>query len=453
MAVHVESIAVGQPRVAVAFHSKIDLLAGILGVLRTGRSVVLLNAGLSSDVLRVNLQDTAVQSVLHDGSVSQLSVIDNLAPPVLSVTDSGDHSVVTSIVQRSPDDEWGVLFSSGTTGVPKGIERSHESMVTEFIGWCLELGLTRATRFYIGRPIYYTGGLVLALATLLVGGTTVLNDYERDDSFDESWRDFQETLSESVIDHAFFIPDQLRRFLKLHAAADLTAQTILTMGAPITGAEKQAIATRFGCKVVESWGNSESLGTITDPEDVDLRPDSIGRPFLTDEMWVVNDEYRPVPAHELGRLAGSETAGFLKYSNRPQETELAKHNEMIISEDIGYVDEQGFFYVRGRSQDCVTLSDGSTIFVQSVERQLRGLPNIQDCCVLVGSPDGMVKFYVALVPTKNSNVPMSFDEMRQQLDERIASNVEFRVYETLPRLPAGKIDRTAILKTFDSTTS
>jgi acyl-coenzyme A synthetase/AMP-(fatty) acid ligase len=241
-------------------------------------------------------------------------------------------------------------------------------MVTELIGWSLELGLTRHTRFYIGRPIYYTGGLVLALATLLVAGTVVLNDYQSDDSAEEVWKDYQRALEEVSIDFAFFIPEQLREFLRFAAGQrPRTARTILTMGSPITGPEKEQVIRAFDCELVESWGNSESLGTITDPEDVHVRPDSIGRPFLTDEMCIVDEEFRLLRSNLSGRLAGSENAGFLRYSNRPDETNLAKRNELIISEDIGFQDEDGFFYIKGRAQYCVVLPDGSTVFLEDLE--------------------------------------------------------------------------------------
>jgi len=436
-----------QPRIAVAFGSKVRLLAAILGVLRAGRSVVLLNTGLPLEVIRVNLKDAAVTALLHDESQSHLA---GLVPFALTAPEhSFPLSPLPSLAQRHPSDEWGVLFSSGTTGVPKGIERDHESMVTELVGWCLELGLTRQSRFYIGRPIYYTGGLVLTLATLLVGGAAILNEY-REDSFDEAWADYQRTLEGTQIDFAFFIPDQLRRFLTAPGTQQArSARIVLTMGAPITGAEKQQVVTAFGCDIVESWGNSESLGTITDPEDVHVRPDSIGRPFVTDEMCVVDDHSQPLPPTVLGRLAGSESAGFVKYCNRPDATDLAKRNSLIISEDVGYADENGFYYVRGRQQDCVVLPDGSTTVLQELEDNVRTLPMVQDCCIVTTtSGSGELSFGVAVVlSTQQVHAGLS-DAVRQKLPANVPAP-QIRVVDTLPRLPSGKVDRLAVNRQFE----
>ena len=226
-------------------------------------------------------------------------------------------------------------------------------MITEIMGWCLELPLTRQSVFYIGRPLFYTGGLVLALASLFVGATLIVNDYHDDSDADEVWSDFEQHLLAHEVDWAFFVPDQLRAFTRLGRAPKRAATTILVMGAPISGDEKRKARDTLGSQIVESWGNSESLGTITEPRDLDLRPDSVGRPFLTDELWVVDETLTPCAPNERGRIAGGETAGFEEYSSRPEATLEVKRKKLIISDDIGYTDECGYFYVTGRDQDIL----------------------------------------------------------------------------------------------------
>jgi acyl-coenzyme A synthetase/AMP-(fatty) acid ligase len=449
IAAEVEKFPLDKQRVAVACTSKLPLLAATLGVLRTGRSVVILNTGFDEDTIRTNLREADVQALMHDEKCSRLSQLVSSSAVVPTHVLTGTSA--PTLIRRGPSDEWGVLYSSGTTGTPKGIVRSHESIVTELVGWCLELGLTRHSRFYIGRPIYYGGGLVLTLATLLVGGAAILNDHGGDDSFGEVWTDYQRTVNGRSVDFAFFIPDQLRDFLRnSEGAKPLSARTVLTMGQSITGAEKRRVVEAFGCEIVESWGNTEALGTITDPEDVYLRPDSIGRPFLTDELWIVNEECRPMPPLELGRLAGSESAGFLHYCDRPTETADAKRESLIISQDIGYVDEQGYFYIKGRLQDRVGLSDGSAMFLPQLETELRELQGIQDCCVLApsnaGGETGLLIALVAAAPESKDGLE---EIVRRQLSATGVVVTEIRMLDRLPRVPSGKIDRLAIQRSFD----
>ena len=450
----------GFQRVAIAIRSKAHLLAGILAILRCGKSVTLLNTGLPLEALRTNLQDADSAAIVHDEGLRDiahmipaarrraLNITQDLAlAPNAAFPDRGPQQTQSPPAARTSRDEWGVLFSSGTTGVPKGIERNHESMVTELVGWCLELGLNRDTCFYIGRPIYYTGGLVLALSTLLVGGQVVLDDYGDPNSFDEVWAAYQRFLSSERAAFAFFVPDQLRAFVAAvdrAGVAPLAAHSVLVMGGPIAGPEKMRAARVLRSRIVESWGNTESLGTITDPEDVELRPDSIGRPFLTDSMCIVDENCEPLPPRQLGRIAGGEEAGFDGYSGRPEATQRTKRSGLIVSEDLGYVDDAGYFYVRGREQECVVVG-GVTLFLSEIERKLRMSTRVRACCVAACPVGEGHSELAAMVVTASPDVtPASLlQDLNALLDaqERLA---HVALADALPCLPSGKVNRLAI---------
>jgi acyl-coenzyme A synthetase/AMP-(fatty) acid ligase len=438
-------------RVGLAARSKLNFLVSLIAVLRCGKSAVLLNTGLTDEGLRTNLLDTEVSLLVHDESYKRISTLtaDRTRMNTLGIRDllaAREKAPSVQPVERGPDDEWGVLFSSGTTGIPKGIERDQNSMVTEFLGWCLELGLTRHTKFYVGRPIYYTGGLVLSMATLIVGGQIVINDYANDNNPDEVWRDYQQTLKSTKVDWAFFVPDQIRAFLKLAKKTEPrdAAGSILVMGAPISGDEKVKASKALGSKVVESWGNTESLGTITDPEDLETRPDSIGRPFLTDELYVVNEDCKVLGSNQIGRIAGSEEAGFSKYSNRPRETEIAKRDRLIVSEDVGFTDSDGYFYVRGRQQDCLVIG-GETLFIPSIEEKIRGLEDVEECCVCATGDEISVQLVAVLVPRNSSSIDLA--KLLSSINGLLGQNEELsRIVpvKSIPRVSSGKPDRVAI---------
>ena len=308
VAYHIVQANIPKERVGICTKSKLDFLVSLAGILRAGKSAVLLNMGLSDEALKVNIMDAEVTSFIRDDTYSERikTITKNLRiDHVLNIERIPENSLpdkAAMFSSRNPEDEWGVLYSSGTTGIPKGIERDHNSMITELLGWCLELGLNRETTFYIGRPIYYTGGLVLLLSTFITGGCAILNDFKNDNDPNEIWADYQSVLSGLHVSWAFFVPEQIRVFTTIAEkmkTSPKAASGILVMGAPISGQEKVKANRLLVCEIVESWGNSESLGTITEPDDIRIRPDSIGRPFLTDELYIVDDNCNQITQPEM----------------------------------------------------------------------------------------------------------------------------------------------------------
>lgn len=260
-------------RIVVATQDKYSLIASVLGVVRTGKSAV---------VIHPHDDATALERCCDEAHANKAVVDPNTPLHITKLFDAGRTIDVSRLqpVQPShpwpvapPTSEWGVLYSSGTTGSPKGIVRDHYSVTVEALGWGLELGLRPGFNFYIGRPVFYTGGLLLTMSALLAGATVAL-------PADVSWNAYQEHLARHPVDLAFMIPTQIREYLLDVASADehpLSAKTILSMGELISAEEKARTRELLRSEVIESWGNTEGLGTITRPHDLDDAPESIGR--------------------------------------------------------------------------------------------------------------------------------------------------------------------------------
>jgi acyl-coenzyme A synthetase/AMP-(fatty) acid ligase len=456
-AYHISQADIPNERVGICVKSKFDFLVSLAGIVRAGKSAVLLNMGLSDEALSVNIKDAEVTSFIYDDTFSEriIALTKGLKKShflnIKKPTKDYSNKKAPEYKIRNPEDEWGVLFSSGTTGIPKGIERDHNSMITELIGWCLELGLNRETSFYIGRPVYYTGGLVLSLSTLITCGRVILNDFKNDNDPNEIWGDYQSVLSELPVSWAFFVPEQIRAFTSIAEtlrASPKEARGILVMGAPISGQEKVKASKLLNCEVVESWGNSESLGTITDPDDIRTRPNSIGKPFLTDELYIVDENCNQIIQPETyGRIAGNEEGGFCKYCNRPDATQQAKRNHLIISEDIGYVDRDGYFYICGRQQDSI-VRNGETIFRSDIERKLRGLKWVSECFVSAKAINDTSVELVAVIVPSDRHVTSKGDVL-DRLNAVLNSNEQLSAVlfiDSMPHTPSGKIDKAAVDK-------
>lgn len=424
-------------RVGVGVEGKFEYLASIVALNLMGRPIVILNPLATPESLKVHLKDTKPSLIV--GASGLLRNVDIVSEQNLKTLDLSKAGIIKEDkkLPKKIEKEWGVLFSSGSTGVSKAIVYDHSAMTSELLAWCLELGIRKDTRFYIGRPIFYTGGLVLTLATLLVGGEVVFPENKDDNDFSNIWINYQKLLSESDLDFAFFVPDQLRKFFEIAKDPILGGPTILVMGARILGEEKKRVYDFLKSSIVESWGNSEGLGTITDKQDLFTRPNSIGRPFLTEKMCVVSDDLSECAPNQGGRLAGSEETMFVEYANRPDATNRVKQNNLILSDDIGYMDEDNYFYILGRDQESFVVNS-QTVFLTDVEAKIRKINGVNEACIVAIKSNGTPSFHAIVVASLN----ISEDQIRIEVEKHFSVILSGCLFvNSLPRLPSGKIDR------------
>ena len=436
-------------RIAVACGNDLSLLTSILAVVRAGRSAVIIPRNLEPEPLAYCLANAAVLAAIADSRSDSTTSLQTVMGPKGIVIDYATDDITNTPSPPTTgslpaDSEWAVFYSSGTTGLPKGIVRDHYSVVVELLGWCLELSLNQNHTFLVGRPVYYTGGLLIALSALLMGSTLVLEP-------SLTWSTYQDVLREQHIHFTFLIPSQLRQFVleaKECQPSILSADTILLLGEPISGDEKLEARSVLRSAIVESWGNSESLGTITRPEDLDCAPDSIGRPFLTDEMYIVSENGEPLPPGEVGYIAGSQDAAFSEYCANPEATGQALRNNMVVSEDLGYVDDSGLFYIEGRKNEVIEI-DGQHLSLVHLENRIRRDGLVRDICIAcLPNPTGPAELGAAVVPLEPDNVPPDAAAILRSIVSHLPPGTHIKTLVTLPSLPktpTGKIIRHAVL--------
>jgi acyl-CoA synthetase (AMP-forming)/AMP-acid ligase II len=358
-----------------------------------------------------------------------------------NVDNVGCFANTSDLMTRYVDDAWGIIYSSGTTGIPKGIVRSDFSMLNEMLGWCLELPITRESVAMIGRPVYYTGGFVLTASTLFVGGTVVLpSEWSLD-----SYRKFCDLYP---IDFLFLLPDQVLELVSRKAVTSESwphPRRILTMGAPINPDLKSSVCEVIGCQYIESWGNSEGLGTVTEANDVIIRPRSIGRPFLTDDLFIIDEFGQEVPTGSVGRIAGRADSTLTEYRNRDDLNQNLFQNGAVISEDLGFVDSDGYFYVCGRVTQRI-MRNGIPVFGTDIESVIRDLSLVRDVAI-VGIPDSHEGEVPVAALVLEGRAVVSSDEIIETLNAALSPAHRISgvlIYNTLPRNAAGKIDYPSI---------
>jgi acyl-CoA synthetase (AMP-forming)/AMP-acid ligase II len=334
------------------------------------------------------------------------------------------------------------LYTSGTTGHPKGAEITHHNLFNvASVGVLGFGGLAQADVGLVCMPLYHIGGAGYALCLVFAGMTLVVTR-----EFDAA-----ETLSllqKRKVNHAFFVPAMLN-FLLQHpncAATDFTSLHAILYGAsPIPEDLLRAAIERFRCSFVQAYGLTETTGAISllSAED-HLRGGALlrscGRPIFGCDVRVIDGGGRDCAANEVGEIVVRGDAVMKGYWNQPQATAEAIRDGWFHSGDVGCFDESGHLYIRDRVKDMI-VSGGENVYPAEVESVLFSHPAVADVAV-IGVPDERwgeaVKAVVVLTP----GTAVTEEEILEYCRGKIAGykrpkSVDFT--DTLPRNPTGKI--------------
>lgn len=332
----------------------------------------------------------------------------------------------------------GTLFTSGTTGFPKGVMRTNYSFLSEAILWIIELELTKKSSILIPRVLYNTSGFVLMYAALFIGS--------RADLFDSPETiEILEYLNSHECEWTFLVPSVLRDILAHYQNYIKMSPKVLVMGEPISADEKMQFAAHFKCNIIEAWGNSEGLGTITSPNDLLIRPESVGRPFFTDRIEIIDEEMNFLFNEETGTICGYSDNEFQEYLKNDILTISTKHQDLILSNDIGKKDSSGYLYVFARNDDVIMVN-GLNVYPKDIEDIVRKNTEVSDC-IVVGLVDEIKNS--KLIAVIESEVTIETDQLMQAINCQLAPHEYLHkiiIVNHLPRNEGGKVVRNEIME-------
>lgn len=422
-------------KIAILTNDNIHFVTFLLGIIRSGNVFVLINPNLSDAQINKSLKNINCDYYVSVEKNTKISANHILLP--INDNNSNTFSSIKIYSNTGLTENAGVIFSSGTTGEPKALLRTSFSILSEVVQWMIELQLLKGTVFFIPRPLYYTGGFVLMYASLFSGGRVDLLD-------DISCEHVLEYLNNTSCDWAFLVPSVIREMIALKKASKIKAKNVLTMGSPIYHYEKLQFHNKFKCNIIEVWGNSEGLGTITTPEDLQDHPHSIGRPFFTDFLDVSKNKY----TDKDGVLFGISDNEFSQYIGKPKLTNDVLQNGFIFSEDIGYKENDGYFYLTGRVKDLIVI-DGIKVFPIDIEQEIMHSNQVIDCAVFsLKDKNGNDTVSAAIVVYDNVNPKAIIQKININLAPHEAIK-NFVVVDKIPRNHGGKLDQKSILNFFD----
>ena len=427
-------------RIGILSKKKYQFIVALISLIRTNNVFVLINPNLSGDQI-----EKCLDAGECDGIITCENYDVNSRFPCINLPVDGD-ALLLSSKELFPDqysgteDIGGVLFTSGTTGIPKGLIRTNYSLLSEAILWMVELSLSQKVSFFIPRPLYNTTGFVLLYATLFAGGRT--------DIFDSiSAEGILEYFAKTKCEWALLVPSTIREIL--YNYSDSHGQTfdkVLTIGESISAEAKLEFAKRFSCSVYESWGNSEGLGTITEASMLYSAPKSAGRPFFTDRVEIIKIESdETADVNEVGRICGYSDNEFSEYINNSELTEkVISSAGRIFSSDLGYMDADGQLYVMSRSDDVI-ITDGINVYPSDIEKVATLISEISDCVVL-GIKNKVSEVPIAIIQlSKATNAKEAC--IMEKINIKLAQHEKIHhvlFVEKVPRNENGKVNKNAI---------
>lgn len=440
------------PGATVAFcaANSTSYVVALLAVLRAGGVVVPLAPGSSAEALAVAIADSGASIMFFDAAAEPVLGQAEIGLGVKRISLDGSREAWMAPqgagpldVPISPQSPFNIIYSSGTTGTPKGIVQSHAMRWAHMIaGTPPGYGPDAVTLLSTG--LYSNTTLVMLLPALAGGGQVVLM---RKFNVAEFLR-----LSETCgVTHTMLVPVQYQRLLDdpAFATADLSAyQMKFCTSAPLSAALKAQILERWPGGLIEYFGMTE--GGATFMLAAHERPDklhTVGVPLPGHEALIMDDNERPLPPGEIGEIYGCSRTVMTGYHNQPEKTAAAfwqapDGRQFVRSGDIGYIDEDGFLVVMDRKKDVI-ISGGFNIYPSDIEHIAAQWPGVRDVTV-VGVPSKVwgetaVAFVVA--DSRERDTFLEFVNTRVGKTQRLADAV---FVDDLPRSHIGKVLKTSL---------
>lgn len=447
-------------KVAVLMGNSVEMLEVVFGAVKSGACVVPLSGLLTGEQLAALIEDSGACAVTATAdfreklaphlerltSVPQSRRIAALSPDngwidLEQFTSGCSHT--PPVVVYQPSDEFNIIYSSGTTGLPKGIVQTHRARLHWAFSNALEMGFTRSSRALTTTALYSNGTWLMMLPSLFVGGTLVVMP-----EFDAE--QFVSTVEQERITHTFMVPAQYQMVLE-HPSFDRYdtsgLEILLCAGSPLRRATKEEVIRRFGDKLIELYGFSEGFGTMLKPGQHQEKMDSVGVPVLGFEYRILDEEGNELPPNTPGEIAGYGAGIMKEYHGKPEQTrELIWRDErgrtFIRSGDVGMYDEDGFLKIVDRKKDII-ISGGLNVFPADIEEIVVQHPDVTDVTVIgVPHPKWDETSLALVIPRQGGEADSQ--AIRDWCNERLAKHqqlhgVEFR--EEFPRNALGKVLR------------
>jgi long-chain acyl-CoA synthetase len=443
--------------IAICAQSSPRYVAVFLGALRAGVAVAPLAPSVTPESFASMLGDaqarwlfvdSAAMDAMGDSADTQRCIsLDGVAPGVAFdlwlAADEGPHAVTPRRVDVLPEWPFNIIYSSGTTGSPKGIVQSHGmrwSHVSRGANYAYgEDGVT-----VLATPLYSNTTLVVFFPTIAFGGTVVLMA-----KFDAAR--YLALAQAHRMTHTMLVPVQYQRIMALpdFDAYDLSSTKFkFCTSAPFSAALKADIVERWPGGLIEFYGMTEGGGTcILAAHEHPGKLHTVGQPAQGHDIRLIDDDGRELPAgfpSEVGEVVGHSVGMMTGYHGQPAKTREAEWFDVtgkrfIRTGDVGRFDADGFLVLLDRKKDMI-ISGGFNIFPSDLEAVLREHPAVADVAV-VGVPSGQWGETPIAFVVRRAAVDASEDDLLRWLNAKVGKTQRLARLEFIDELPRSAIGK------------
>ncbi len=428
--------------VVVRLPNRTDLVVALFAAWRLGAAVTPINPALAPAEVEYQLADSGATVLLtHDALV--LPGVATLAPEDLASRGGGPE---VTVPDPDLDDLALLVYTSGTTGRPKGVQLTHANLDAMTEAMVAALSLDEHDHSLLVLPLFHVNGIVVSvLSPLRAGGRTTIAG-----RFDP--RTFFATLESARPTYFSGVPAIYTMLANLPSDVepDTSSLRFVACGAaPMPASLIGQVEQRFGVVLVEGYGLSESTcASTSNPLDGVRKPGTVGTALPGQTVAVRDADGELLPSGERGEVVIQGPTVMRGYLNRPEETARTLRGGWLHTGDVGVLDEDGYLRIVDRVKDMI-IRGGENIYPQEIEQAIHLHPAVLEAAV-VGRPHPVMgEEPVAFVVLKEG-ASLDQDALVAFLAERVAkfklpTAVSF--VDAVPRNPVGKIDKPRLRST------
>jgi acyl-CoA synthetase (AMP-forming)/AMP-acid ligase II len=439
--------------IAICAAASLEYAAVFFGALRAGAAVAPLSPSATPESLLTMLEDCGALHFFTDAAVKQslkpLSIPASVQSIVLDGSDSGTsltrwlppENAKPTTIDADPNGPFNIIYSSGTTGTPKGIVQPNK-MRWAHVRRGVFYGYGADAITLVSTPLYSNTTLVSFLPTIALGGTAILMR-----KFDVE--EFLVLCEKERVTHAMLVPAQYKRIMEHPSFGKYDLSSFrgkFSTSAPFPAALKAEVLKRWPGGLTDNYGLTEGGGTcVLFAHEFPEKLHTVGKPAPGHDIRLIDENGKEVAKGEAGEVVGRSAIMMTGYHNRPDLTAAAEWfdaegNRFLRSGDIGRFDEEGFLTLLDRRKDMI-ISGGFNIYPSDLEAVLLCHEAVAEAAVVAAPSERWGETPVAFVVLKEGQ-RRSPEELREWANRRLGKTQrisEIRLKPEFPRSPIGKV--------------